>query len=95
LRKANASAAAKSTEPEGKGSIQDSYAQGPSRGKGKGKKKEWKQQEKRKGNAPEEKDLSDVECYHCHKKGHYANKCPELDLREKSKDKQSKQSKKD
>lgn len=24
-----------------------------------------------------EKDLSQVECYKCHSKGHYANKCPE------------------
>ena len=23
-------------------------------------------------------DLKDVECYKCHKKGHYANKCPEI-----------------
>jgi hypothetical protein len=23
-------------------------------------------------------DLKDVECYHYHKKGHYANKCPEV-----------------
>jgi hypothetical protein len=23
-------------------------------------------------------DAKDVECYHCHKKGHYANKCPDL-----------------
>ena len=34
----------------------------PSKGKGKGKKKA--------------KDLSQVECYGCHKKGHYKNKCP-------------------
>ena len=25
----------------------------------------------------EEKDLSQVECYNCHKKGHYAIKCPQ------------------
>jgi hypothetical protein len=23
-------------------------------------------------------DLKDVECFHCHKKGHYANKCPDI-----------------
>jgi hypothetical protein len=23
-------------------------------------------------------DLKDVECFKCHKKGHYANKCPEI-----------------
>ena len=22
-------------------------------------------------------DLTDVECFKCHKKGHYANKCPD------------------
>jgi hypothetical protein len=25
------------------------------------------------------KDISEVECFHCHKKGHYANKCPNKD----------------
>ena len=25
-----------------------------------------------------EKDMKDVECFKCHKKGHYANKCPEI-----------------
>ena len=25
----------------------------------------------------EEKDLSQVECYNCHRKGHYATKCPQ------------------
>ena len=24
-----------------------------------------------------DKELSQVECYNCHKKGHYANKCPD------------------
>ena len=24
-----------------------------------------------------DKDLANIECYHCHKKGHYANKCPD------------------
>jgi Zinc knuckle len=24
------------------------------------------------------KDLSEIECYNCHKKGHYKNKCPKL-----------------
>jgi hypothetical protein len=27
-------------------------------------------------------DIKDVECYHCHKKGHYANKCPDLKARD-------------
>jgi hypothetical protein len=28
------------------------------------------------------KDLKDVECFHCHKKGHYANKCPEIKVKD-------------
>jgi hypothetical protein len=96
-RKAGASAAAKGPEPEGKGSNHESYAQGSGKGKGKSKAKGGKQ-EKRRGNASstkEEKDLSDIECYNCHKMGHYATTCTEPDTREKSKDKQSKKSKKD
>jgi len=23
-------------------------------------------------------DMKDVDCFKCHKKGHYANKCPEI-----------------
>ena len=30
-----------------------------------------------KGKNGNDKDLANVECYHCHKKGHYANKCPD------------------
>ena len=33
----------------------------------------------------EEKDLKDVECFKCRKKGHYANKCPKIMSKEKSK----------
>jgi hypothetical protein len=29
------------------------------------------------GSSARSVDLKDVECYNCHKKGHYANKCPE------------------
>ncbi|XP_010239158.1 uncharacterized protein LOC100830759 [Brachypodium distachyon] len=29
------------------------------------------------GSASEKKDLSQVECYHCHKLGHYSTQCPE------------------
>jgi hypothetical protein len=87
-------APAKSAEPVGKGSNHESQAQGKGKSKGKGGK-----QGKRKGNASstknEEKDLSNIECYNCHKKGHYATTCAEPDSREKSKDKQSKKAKKD
>ena len=27
-------------------------------------------------------DLKDVECFKCHKKGHYANKCPEIKVKD-------------
>ena len=27
-------------------------------------------------------DLKDVDCFQCHKKGHYANKCPEIKSKE-------------
>jgi hypothetical protein len=89
-------APAKSTEPVGKGSNHESQAQGSGKGKGKSKGKRGKQG-KRGENASsnENKDLSNIECYNCHKKGHYANTCPEPDSREKSKDKQSKKSKKE
>jgi hypothetical protein len=33
---------------------------------------------------PAKLDLSKVECYHCHKKGHYANKCPEKKMQDKT-----------
>ena len=28
--------------------------------------------------SPVKKDMNDVECFKCHKKGHYADKCPEI-----------------
>ena len=33
--------------------------------------------DKKPGNYSVEKDMKDVECFKCRKKGHYANKCPE------------------
>ena len=32
---------------------------------------------KKPGNLAKAVDMANVECYRCHKKGHYANKCPE------------------
>ena len=32
--------------------------------------------------SPRVDDLKDVECFKCHKKGHYANKCPESEANE-------------
>jgi hypothetical protein len=34
------------------------------------------------GSTSKSMDLKDVECYHCHKKGHFANKCPEIKAKE-------------
>jgi hypothetical protein len=96
-KKAGAGAAAKRPEPESKNFNHGSYAQGLGKGKGKNKAKGGKQK-KRKRNASspkEEKNLSDIECYNCYKKEHYATTCTEPDTREKSKDKQSTKPKKD
>jgi hypothetical protein len=91
-----AAAPAKSTEPAGKGSNHESQAQGSGKGKGKSKGKRGKQGKRgENASSSENKDLSNIECYNCHKKGHYANTCAEPDTREKGKDKQSKKSKKD
>jgi hypothetical protein len=89
-------APAKSTEPAGKGSNHESQAQGSSKGKGKSKEKRGKQGKRGKNaSSSKNKDLSNIECYNYHKKGHYAITCAEPDTREKSKNKQSKKLKKD
>jgi len=95
-RKADAGVTAKGSEPEGEDSNHESHAQDSGKGKGKGKGKGGKQ-ERRRGNASstKEKDLSDIECYNCHKMGHYATTCPDPESRDKGKDKQSKKSDKD
>jgi hypothetical protein len=91
-----AAAPAKNTKLAGKGSNYESQAQGSGKDKSKNKEKRDKQG-KRGKNAflNENKDLSNIKCYNCHKKGHYATTYVEPDTREKDKNKQSKKSKKD
>jgi hypothetical protein len=91
-----AAAPAKNTKPINKGSNHESQTQGSGKSKNKNKEKRDKQK-KREKNAfsNKNKDLFNIKCYNCYKRGHYVNTYTEPDTREKDKNKQSKKLKKD
>jgi hypothetical protein len=90
-----ATAPAKSTKPAGKNSNHKSQTQDSDKDKNKNKGKRGKQKKREKNaSSNKNKDLSNIKYYNCHKKRHYTNTYAEPDTREKSKNKQSKKSKK-